>query len=79
MTKECMVAQCVGFLLAGFETVQNTLSCISWDLATNPEAQDKLIEEVQECFAKAGGLDYSSVQEIPYLDCVIKGKTNLTF
>ena len=71
MTNDCMIAQCVGFLSAGFETVELTLSCIAWDLAMNTEVQEKLIDDITKT---AGELNYDTVQEIPFLDCVIKGK-----
>ena len=69
-----MVAQCMGFLLAGFETVQLTLSCMAWDLAQNQKSQEKLIQEVLSVLKESGQLDYDTVQKMPYLECAIKGK-----
>ncbi|KAL8222065.1 UNVERIFIED_CONTAM: hypothetical protein K2H54_074869 [Gekko kuhli] len=40
------------FLIAGYETTNNTLSFVTYLLATNPECQQKLLCEVDEFFAK---------------------------
>ena len=36
------------FMLAGFDTTATTLSWIIYDLATNTDCQDKLIEEIDD-------------------------------
>ena len=50
MTDEEMIAQAMTFLLAGYETTSNTLSFISYVLATNPDIQEKLIKSIEEVF-----------------------------
>ena len=48
-TKE-IKTHCFTFLLAGYETTANCLSFPSYLLATNPEVQDKLCEEIDSYF-----------------------------
>ncbi len=45
-----IVADCVGFILAGYETTSRTLTFATYLLAANPEAQEKLANEIHEYF-----------------------------
>ncbi|XP_078377058.1 cytochrome P450 3A8-like [Oculina patagonica] len=68
-----IVAQSVIFLLAGYETSSNTLSFTLYHLAVNPDVQDKLRTEIKEAMeSNAKKPLYDVVQNIEYLDCVIK-------
>ncbi|KAH0616998.1 hypothetical protein JD844_028543 [Phrynosoma platyrhinos] len=40
------------FLIAGYETTNSTLSFATYLLATNPNCQEKLLQEVDEFFSK---------------------------
>ncbi|XP_035215013.1 cytochrome P450 3A19-like [Stegodyphus dumicola] len=67
-----LVAQCVIFFLAGYETTASTLSFITYALALNQDVQDKLREEVDEAIkANNGELTYDAIQSMKYLDNVI--------
>ncbi|KFV64205.1 Thromboxane-A synthase, partial [Dryobates pubescens] len=59
------------FLIAGYETTTSTLSFATYLLATNPECQEKVLQEVDEFSAKHMVPDYQNIQELPYLDMVI--------
>lgn len=50
LTNEELVAQCLLFLLAGYETTSTTLAYIMYEMSVNPEAQKKLQEEIDELF-----------------------------
>lgn len=50
LTTEELVAQCLLFLLAGYETTSTTLAYIMYEMSVNPEAQKKLQEEIDEHF-----------------------------
>jgi cytochrome P450 len=43
-----VVAQVIGFLLAGYETTANTMAFLVYFLSTHPEAQQKLQQEVDD-------------------------------
>ena len=50
LTDKEIVAHSVSFVLAGYETTANTLSYVSYCLALNPEAQEKLQHEIDNYF-----------------------------
>ena len=62
--------------MAAMDTTSNTLSRILHQLATHPEVQEKLREElIQARDDGTGGfrdLDYDEVMELPYLDAVCR-------
>ena len=45
-----IVADSVGFMLAGYETTSTTLAFATYLLAANPEAQERLANEIHEYF-----------------------------
>ena len=45
-----IVADSVGFMLAGYETTSTTLTFATYLLAANPEAQERLANEIQDYF-----------------------------
>ncbi|KAJ8382747.1 hypothetical protein SKAU_G00035250 [Synaphobranchus kaupii] len=71
MTEDEIVGQAFIFLLAGYETSSNTLAFVCYLLATHPECQDRLQEEVDHFFSRHDTADYHTVQELKYLDMVI--------
>ncbi|CAL1280345.1 unnamed protein product [Larinioides sclopetarius] len=72
LTNDELVAQCVIFFLAGFETTASTLAFASYHLALNPDIQEKLVEELDEAVRRGNGeLTYESIQSMKYLDNVI--------
>ena len=61
------------FLLAGFDTSSNTLAFTLYHLVLNPYVQDKLRSEIKEAVESNSNKPlYGIVQNIEYLDCVIK-------
>ena len=70
-----LTAQAYAFFIAGFETSSSTISHTLYELALHPDMQEKLREEVTTAFEKNNGqLTYESVQEMKYMDKVVKGK-----
>jgi cytochrome P450 family 9 len=67
------MAQCFVFFLAGFDTSSTLLSFAAYELAVNPEVQQKLFQEIQTTNAElaGGNLTYNAVQKMKYLDMVI--------
>lgn len=44
------------------------------ELATHPDVQDRLLNEIKDHEMKNGGtLDYNSIQNMNYLDMVVSG------
>ncbi|KFB49800.1 AGAP012296-PA-like protein [Anopheles sinensis] len=73
MSEAEMVAQCLIFFLAGFDTVSTCLTFLAYELTINREVQDKLYEEIRETKAALGGgpLTYDAVQQMQYMDMVV--------
>jgi len=77
LTDEVVVGQCLLFLLAGFDTSSTLLSFAAYELALNPEIQEKAREEVVEAIAKTNNeLTFETLAEMPYLENVMLGKKN---
>nr|BBE49551.1 cytochrome P450 monooxygenase [Adoxophyes honmai] len=69
---EDLVAQAVIFFVAGFESVSQVMTFLVYELAFNPDIQDKLAQEIRENDRKNGGkFDYTSIQAMTYLDMVV--------
>lgn len=67
-----VVAQSVIFLLAGYETSSTTLSMTCYHLATNPDIQQRLQQEIDSVWIDEDKIpSYETVRELPYLDMVI--------
>lgn len=68
-----IVAQCLLFFVAGFETSSSVLMFAAYELAKRPETQAKLFAEVSEIDRKLNGkkLPYEELQKMKYLDQVV--------
>ncbi|KAH9914354.1 cytochrome P450 [Fomitopsis serialis] len=66
-----VVAQMSLFIMAGLDTTSNALSRILTLLATHPDHQQKLRQELLEARA-ADGLPYDELNRLPLLDAVIR-------
>ena len=45
-----IIADCIGFILAGYESTSTTLAFVTYLLAANPEAQERLANEIHDYF-----------------------------
>jgi cytochrome P450 len=61
-------------MFAATDTTSNVLSRILNVLATHPEVQDKLRQEILDAFEKTGGRDFSyeELVSLPLLDAVCR-------
>ena len=67
-----VLAQSIIFLAAGYETSSGTLSLTCYQIATNPDVQNKLQQEIDSVWTDEEQLPiYETVNELPYLDMVI--------
>ncbi|PSN40749.1 hypothetical protein C0J52_13699 [Blattella germanica] len=72
-----MAAQAFSFLVAGFDTSSSTLSFCLYELAINPEIQDKLRGTIKSTLQQYDGkITYDAVQEMSYLNKVLDGNNN---
>uniref|UniRef100_A0A182W957 Cytochrome P450 n=1 Tax=Anopheles minimus TaxID=112268 RepID=A0A182W957_9DIPT len=73
MTELEMVAQCLIFFLAGFDTVSTCLTFLAYELTVNKDVQEKLYEEIRATSKSLGGssLTYDALQGMQYMDMVV--------
>nr|XP_054758348.1 cytochrome P450 3A24-like [Lytechinus pictus] len=71
LTMDEIFAQALLFFLAGYETTNVTLGFLAYSLATNPDIQDQLIEEVDEITPTRDLVDYNSIVKMSLLDMVV--------
>ncbi|XP_049539830.1 probable cytochrome P450 9f2 [Anopheles darlingi] len=73
LTEPDMVAQCLIFFVAGFDTIATCMTFLMYELAIAPELQDRLYEEIQDTAGQLGGgpLTYDALQRMRYLDMVV--------
>ena len=51
------------------------MTFLLYELAVNPDVQDRLVQEIREHDAKNGGkFDFNSIQNMTYMDMVISGE-----
>ncbi|XP_046750795.1 cytochrome P450 9e2-like [Diprion similis] len=72
---DIITVNAASFFLDGYETASIMLSFLVFQLATHPEVQDRLRQEVVNVVSKSGGLTYEAVQEMVYMDRVISEST----
>jgi cytochrome P450 family 6 len=71
---EDVVAHAITFFGDGFETSSVALSFSLYALATNPDVQDRVREEVESVLKRRGGeLTFDDIQEMTYLDMFLAG------
>ena len=71
LTEEEIIAQVWIFLAGGADTTATTLGCMSYELALNPECQQRLYEELTAALGPDGEFDHQELHQLPYLDACI--------
>lgn len=66
-----ITAQSIIFIFAGYETTSSTLSFTLHSLATHPDIQKKLQDEIDEALPNKAPPTYDTVMEMEYLDMVL--------
>ncbi|XP_058813402.1 probable cytochrome P450 6a14 [Topomyia yanbarensis] len=67
-----LAAQCFVFFVAGFETSSTTMNFCMYELAMNPDIQEKLRSEIENAItANNGQITYDLVMGMQYLDNVV--------
>ncbi|XP_045765847.1 cytochrome P450 6B6-like [Maniola jurtina] len=72
LTNEVIAAQAFIFYTAGYETNATTAAYMLYELAMNPQIQEKLIAEVDEVLNRHDGkISYELISELPYMEKVL--------
>ncbi|XP_062999710.1 cytochrome P450 3A24-like [Elgaria multicarinata webbii] len=71
LTDKEILSQAVFFIFAGYETTSSTLSFLSYCLATHPDVQQRLQEEIDEALPNQASPTYEAVLQMEYLDMVV--------
>ncbi|XP_028644433.1 cytochrome P450 3A11-like isoform X2 [Grammomys surdaster] len=66
-----ITAQSIIFIFAAYESTSNTLSFVLYSLATHPDIQKKLQEEIDRALPNKAPPTYDIVMEMEYLDMVL--------
>ncbi|XP_028171820.1 cytochrome P450 6k1-like isoform X1 [Ostrinia furnacalis] len=75
LDEDVVIAQAMIFIQGGFDTSAVSLSFLTYELAFQPEIQDKLYNELLEAKEKNGGdenMDGTILSELTYMNCIIK-------
>jgi cytochrome P450 len=71
LTEEELASNARLLVLAGSETTATALTGAAYFLATHPDVQRKLAEEVRSSFKAEGDIDYFSVNQLKYMLAVL--------
>ncbi|XP_039081439.1 cytochrome P450 3A12 [Hyaena hyaena] len=66
-----LVAQSIIFIFAGYEPTSTSLSFLVYELATHPDVQQKLQEEIDATFPNKAPPTYDALVQMEYLDMVL--------
>ena len=77
LTDDEIIAQCILFFIAGYETTASTIANVMFEFTHHPEVQEKLYKEVTKKLSDLDPKDLDKYYEtitndIPYLDAVLK-------
>ncbi|XP_069503684.1 cytochrome P450 3A29-like isoform X2 [Ambystoma mexicanum] len=77
LTDSEIMAQALVFIFAGYETTSTSLTLLSYNLATHPEIQKRLQEELDRVLPNKAAPTYDSLMQMDYLDMVINENLRL--
>ncbi|KAL3273879.1 hypothetical protein HHI36_015305 [Cryptolaemus montrouzieri] len=66
-----MTSQALIFFFAGFDTVSTAMCFMAYELAVNPDIQQRLIKELDDFRAVNDSLTYEGLAKLTYLDMVL--------
>ncbi|NWS73264.1 CP3AO protein, partial [Crotophaga sulcirostris] len=77
LSDEEVLAQALIFVFAGYETSSSALSYISYNLATHPDVQQKLQDEIDANLTNKATPTYNAIMQMEYLDMVVNESLRL--
>ncbi|NXN94593.1 CP3AO protein, partial [Rhinopomastus cyanomelas] len=77
LSDEEILAQALIFVFAGYETTSSTLGYIAYNLATHPDVQQRLQEEIDANLPNKATPTYSAIMQMEYLDMVVNESIRL--
>lgn len=67
-----LLGNCFVFLVAGYETTATAMSIAMYELARNPDEQDRIYDELSQALAGSGGeLTYEVIHQLKRLDMFV--------
>uniref|UniRef100_A0A8C3SMM3 unspecific monooxygenase n=1 Tax=Chelydra serpentina TaxID=8475 RepID=A0A8C3SMM3_CHESE len=66
-----ILAQAIIFIFAGYETTSSTLSYMVYNLATHPDVQQKLQEEIDSVLPNQAPLTYDALMQMEHVDMAL--------
>ncbi|KAK9508542.1 hypothetical protein O3M35_006079 [Rhynocoris fuscipes] len=72
-----ITSQCFGMLTDGFFTTSIAMSWVLYELATHPEIQEKLRDNIKSIGSDISDFDYDKIQSCTYLDMVVNESLRL--
>lgn len=71
LTDKEIIAQAIIFIFAGYETTSTSLSFLSYCLATHPDVQQRLQDEIDEALPDQATPTYDAILQMEYLDMAV--------
>ncbi|ETE57984.1 Cytochrome protein, partial [Ophiophagus hannah] len=71
LTDKEILAQSIFFIFGGYESIGTSLSFVSYCLATHPDVQEKLYQEINDTFPNQTPPTYDALHQMEYLDMVV--------
>ncbi|NXJ82888.1 CP3AL protein, partial [Trogon melanurus] len=66
-----VLSQAFIFIFAGYEPTSNTLCYLAYELATHPDVQQKLLQEIDTVLPNKAPLTYEALMQLEYLDMTV--------
>ncbi|XP_051742551.1 cytochrome P450 3A27-like isoform X2 [Ctenopharyngodon idella] len=77
LTDHEILSQSFVFILGGYETTSSTLTFLLYNLATNPDCLEKLVEEIDTNFPPDTPITYDALMKMDYLEMAINESMRL--
>ncbi|XP_045897674.1 cytochrome P450 3A40-like, partial [Micropterus dolomieu] len=77
LTDHEILSQAMFFIFAGYETSSSSLGFLAYNLATHPQIQKTLQDEIDETFPEKGQPTYEALMQMEYLDMVVNESLRL--